>query len=150
MRAFHSQLPPRAVLTQTQTTLGKDLPATEAELFELNQFSVLDTQHAIELLGSPAVFKEMLTLMLNEQIPNDLPELKKAYKNKDWNSIEAISHKMKAGALYCGTIQLQIACQYLERYRKAGHAQSLTPLYKQLLKVIDATQAAIQAYLRKC
>ena len=120
-------------LSQAKVTLGKDLPTTETELFNLHPFPLLDTQHALTLLGSHTVLKEMLMLMLNEQIPNDLPALKKAYKNKNWDSIEAISHKMKASALYCGTIQLQMACQYLERYRKAGHKKLLNALAVEIL-----------------
>lgn len=130
-------------------SLGRDLPTTEAQLFRIKDFSVLDIQHAIDLLGGQSVLKEMLSLMISEQIPHDLPLLKKAYELKDWCQIESLAHKMKAGALYCGTIRLQMACQYLERYRKAGHTQVLDALYEQLLEVIADTARAIEQYLKK-
>jgi PAS domain S-box-containing protein len=129
------------------STLGRDLPATEADLFQMKNFQLLDIHQAVELLGGHQVLKEMLNLMINEQIPHDLPLLQQAYLKKDWKQIEALAHKMKAGALYCGTAQLQMACQYLERYLKAGHTQSLDALYEQLIRVIEATQAAIEKYL---
>ncbi len=129
------------------TTLGRDLPATEAELFQMENFRLLNVHQAIELLGGDQVLKEMLNLMINEQIPHDLPLLYQAYEKKDWKQIEALAHKMKAGALYCGTAQLQIASQYLERYVKAGHTHSLDALFEQLIRVIGLTQEAIVKYL---
>ena len=133
--------------TTPTIALGRDLPHTEEELFAIDHLSILDTQKAATLLGGKEVLKEMLQLMISEQIPHDLPLLEKAYKKHDWSQIEALAHKMKAGALYCGTMQLQIACQYLERYRKAGHKKSLDALYKQLIKVIKLTCCAIEKYL---
>lgn len=130
-------------------TLGRDLPATEKELFDIEHLAILDIQKASDLLGGKEILQEMLQLMVVEQIPNDLPLLKKAYQIKDWDQIEALAHKMKAGALYCGTMQLQIACQYLERYRKAGHKKLLNSLYEQLIRIIEITSSAIEQYLQK-
>ena len=130
-------------------TLGRDLPATEKELFDIEHLAILDIQKASDLLGGKEILQEMLQLMVVEQIPNDLPLLKKAYQRQDWDQIEALAHKMKAGALYCGTMQLQIACQYLERYRKAGHKKLLNALYEQLIRIIEITSNAIEQYLQK-
>ncbi|MCX7115084.1 MAG: response regulator [Gammaproteobacteria bacterium] len=137
-------------LSQLSTTdlppsLGKDLPSAEKELLQLDAFPLLDAVYAVELLGDITILKDMLSMMMNEQIPHDTPLLEQAHAEQDWEKIEALAHKMKAGALYCGTIRLQMACQYLERYRKAGHTASLEPLYQQLMRTITQTVQAIQS-----
>jgi hypothetical protein len=55
---------------------------------------------------------------------------------------------MKGGAAYCGTVRMKYACQYLERYRKAGHAKSLEKLYYQLVQVVDETKNYIDKWLK--
>lgn len=131
----------------TPVALGQDLPATEAELFELSSYPILDVDYALKILGSSTILKEMLSLMLDDQLLKDLSALQEAYSEKDWNTIESLAHKMKAGAIYCGTRRMHIACQYLERYRKAGHCQSLESLYQQLLQVLEDTQRAIREWI---
>lgn len=130
-----------------QPTLGHDLPQTEAELFELGSYPLLDSNQALQALGNKNILQEMLALMLKEQIPGDLALIQKAYELEDWGQIESLAHKMKAGALYCGTGRMRMACQYLERYRKAGHIQSLEALYQQLILVLRETMKAIQDWL---
>ena len=38
---------------------------------------------------------------------------------------------------------MQYACQYLERYKKAGYTKLLDPLYHQLIKVLEETKYTI-------
>ena len=85
----------------------------------------------------------MLHMMIHEQVPHDLPLLKAAFQQQDWKTIESLAHKMKAGALYCGTIRLQMACQYLELSCKKGEAQALERLYHQLVQAIEDTCHAV-------
>jgi PAS domain S-box-containing protein len=126
--------------------LGLDLPNTEAQLFQLEAYPLLDTVNGIQCLGSEAVLKELLSQMINE-FPKDEIALKEAYSEKDWILIEKIAHKIKGGAVYCGTIKLKYACQYVERYQKAGHTRQLNKLYLQLLHVIAETKGAIGDWL---
>lgn len=128
-------------------SLGYDLPATETALFNLTAYPLLDLQQAIQMLSSQIILKEMLTLMLHEQIPQDLVLLQEAFIKNNWSAIESLAHKMKAGALYCGTRRMHMACQYLERYRKAGYSKALEALYRQLLTVLEETKEAIGAWL---
>lgn len=127
--------------------LGRDLPDTEEQLFALNKFPLLDSNNGIKILGDAKVFKELLKVMVDEAIPDDKKAIEKAYAVKDWALIEELAHKMKSGALYCGTTKMLYACQYLERYRKAGHAQLLEKLYKQLLEVLSDTTYEIKRWL---
>ena len=123
--------------------LGLDLPYTTNELFDLEQFPLLDMQNAIESIGDPALLHEMLQLMVSQEIPQDEVAITEAHARDDWDAIERLAHKMKGGALYCGTVRMQYACQYLERYRKAGYTSLLEKLYQQLLRVLHETKVVI-------
>lgn len=138
------QLLNEASSAQIPDPLGQDLPSHPSQLFELSQFPLLDIDDAIQLLGDETILKNMLGMMVGEQIPHDLPLMKKAFEQNDWQTIEKVAHKMKAGALYCGTKRLQMACQYLERYIKAGHTSELKKLYQQLMQVMGDTIDIIQ------
>ncbi|WED42098.1 PAS domain-containing hybrid sensor histidine kinase/response regulator [Legionella cardiaca] len=130
-----------------QTPLGADLPDTEEELFRLDKFPLFNLHTALTNLGSQDTVKELLNLMVNTDLPQEEYEIKQAYKEKNWDKIEKIAHKMKSGALYCGTIKLQYACQYLERYLKAGHSHYREKLYHQLDAVLTQTKTAIIDWL---
>ena len=127
--------------------LGQDLPDEERSLFELEEFPFLDTSGAIESIGSEDLLREMLRLMLYKAIPDDVDAIQNAYEKNDWELVEKLAHKMKGGAVYCGTIKMQYACQYLERYRKAGHSAVLNALYQQLMNVVDETKQHIEKWL---
>ncbi len=127
--------------------LGRDLPETEAQLFELEQFPLLNAEVGYKNFGNPTIFKELLQLMISEAIPEDEIFLKQAYSEKNWAEVENIAHKMKSGALYCSTIRMQYACQYLERYHEAGHSILLEKLYQQLLEVVKETKIYVEDWL---
>jgi CheY-like chemotaxis protein len=128
-------------------TLGLDLPNEEHQLFELQRIPLLDIKTAIKKIGDEVLLFELLQLMLDSAIPNDEAALIKAYNSKNWDLVEKLAHKIKGGAVYCGTTRLQFACQYLERYRKAGHSDALDALYQQLTNVISETKQQIQYWL---
>ncbi len=119
------------------------LPSDDSQLFVLGQFPLLDLEHAAERIGNKAVLLDMLQLMVTQEIPNDEQALRDAYALRDWSAIEKLAHKMKGGAVYCGTFKMQYACQYLERYRKTGRTVLLEQLYQQLLGVLEETRAVI-------
>ncbi|MGQ3890442.1 Hpt domain-containing protein [Legionella sp. CNM-4043-24] len=127
--------------------LGRDLPDTEEQLFQLEKYPLLDADLGIQTMGSRSLFKSMLNVMVTMALPDDLSQIKKAYADKDWDLVENLAHKIKSGAMYCGTIKMQYACQYLERYRKAGYSQSLDRLYHQLLDVLEETQISLTRWL---
>ncbi|WP_131777700.1 PAS domain-containing hybrid sensor histidine kinase/response regulator [Legionella fairfieldensis] len=128
-------------------SFASDLPDTENKLFLLNDYSLLDVKESLTHLGDETILRELLNSMISEEIPQVLCRLKEAYKVLNWDSIEKLAHHLKSSALYCGTIRLKYACQYLERYRKAGHDRLLDKLYQQLIKVIHDTEQSIQWWL---
>lgn len=134
------------VIENPPSGLGLDLPNTEDQLFQLDAYPLLDPENGIQCLGSKEVLKELLYQMINE-FPKDEVALKEAYSEKNWLLIEKIAHKIKGGAVYCGTIKLKYACQFIERYQKAGHTRQLNKLYLQLLNIIEGTKKAIADWL---
>lgn len=129
------------------TTLGIDLPSIEDELFQLEQFPLLNIDEGIETLGNITILNELLTQLVKDEFPNDIKALNQAYDNSDWTELEKIAHKMKSSALYCGTVRMKMACQFLERYQKAGHSYLLHELYRQLLSVLEKTKKAVCDWL---
>lgn len=122
---------------ETETSaLSYQLPETEQELFALEQYPLLDEQEGVNAVGTIEMLQELLTMLIDQTFPTELPLLEKAYAESDWTAVQALAHKLKGGALYIGTIKLRYACQYMERYRLAGHTKLLEPLYQQLLKEV--------------
>ena len=58
--------------------------------------------------------------------------------------MEKLAHKLKGGAGYLGVHRMFYACQYLERYYKAGH-RNLELLDKLYHQIIDINQESIKA-----
>jgi PAS domain S-box-containing protein len=133
----------------TVGSLGLDLPNTEAELFELEALPLLNIDHALNGIGNDmALLKSILSAMVEQELPQDLDELYLLHAKSDWETVEHLAHRMKGGLMYCGTERLVFACQYLERYRKAGHSKMLEPLYQQVCLIADKTMTAIKSWLR--
>lgn len=123
--------------------LSVDLPNNEEELFNLLPYPLFDRQSGLENAGNEVLLQELLQEMKNHFLVEEMEKSKHAFSEKDWAKIAELAHKMKSSALYCGTIRLKMACQYLEHYYKAGHSQLLEPLYKQFIQVINETKSAI-------
>jgi two-component system, OmpR family, aerobic respiration control sensor histidine kinase ArcB len=128
--------------------LGRDLPATEADLFQLDEYPLFDEKDGIEKAGSKDFLREMLIMSFQEVIPKEITNIEEAHLANDWDTLQKIAHKLKGGSVYCGTIRMTYACQYLERYWKAGHRQVLEELYQQLMTVTEQTRQAVQLWLK--
>ena len=133
---------------KTTIGLGFDLPNMEKDLFDLENYPLLDAKIAINQLGDSNIFIEMLNdFIAIEKGQEDIFALQRAYENKNWFLIEQIAHKIKGGALYISTVRMRYACQYLERYIKVGRDKQRELLYFQLLKVNKQTIKEITTWL---
>lgn len=133
-----------------KSALGADLPDTEENLFTLKQFKLFDIEKAQKILGNNSTnLTNMIKMNLETIIPQELPKLRQAHADGDWNTVAHIVHKLKSGLVYVGLTQLAMACQYLERYYKAGHTKLLERLYDQVLKAIDITILELKPMLSK-
>lgn len=117
------------------------------DAFNLDAFPLLDHEAGITMLGSPQVLSDMLAILINEEIPNSKKELAEIYAVHNREKLHALSHKLKSGAIYCGTKRLQQACQMLESYLNGSETEHDDALYHQLLTVIDHTEATVNMWL---
>ncbi|CEG55612.1 PAS domain-containing hybrid sensor histidine kinase/response regulator [Legionella fallonii] len=129
---------------QSPQYLGKDLPASEEELFKLDSYPVLEEKNEIEDITT---LKELLQLMIREALPQDLKEIDTAYAQKNWSQVEQIAKKIKTEALYCGAIRLKFASQYLELCSKPEPVHLVAALYKQFCMTVTDTILRIQDWL---
>jgi len=136
------------LVAKPEPTSPEITPPMEEYLFLLEHFPLFDMAMVKEIFGAncyvtiPGILEELSNL-----IPKDKAELKLAFENQDWERIAELAHRTKGGAATCGTVRLHYACQYLERYKKAGYAQSLKKLYHQLIIVMDETKDYIDKWL---
>ncbi|MGQ3891254.1 ATP-binding protein [Legionella sp. CNM-4043-24] len=143
-------IPARSVAQAGQQKTDRlDLPDSDAELFQLGQFALLDSRQALKNCGNKAMVIELLSMMVNQEMPRDLAAMKQAYARKDYDSVEKTAHKIKSGAVYVGTTRMKYACQYLERYWKSGERELLDALYHQAISVIEETCLYVSAWLAK-
>ena len=127
----------------------RDLPDSDEELFHLDQFALLDIEQGLKNCGDNSVLKELLILMIREEIPADLKQMKNAFETQDYPMVEKLAHKIKGGAVYVGTTRMKYACQYVERYWKTGERDLFEKLYRQAVRTIEETCKAITGWLNK-
>lgn len=126
----------------------KDLPDSNEEMFQLNQFLILNSDEALKNCATQEMLKELLTLMTQE-LPNDLERMKIAFKAHDYPLVENTAHKIKGGAVYVGTTRMKYACQYVERYWKTGQLELFDALYHQAINTIEETLTYIEGWLQR-
>ena len=130
----------------TKSSWLTDLPATEAELFALSSFPILDVEEGIKTTGSENMLVEMLQFMLSS-LPEDITLLENAHDKLDWEKTQKLAHKIKGGVVYVGAVRIKMACQYLERYWKTGQRTLLEQLYQQLLQVTNDSISEIEQWI---
>jgi two-component system aerobic respiration control sensor histidine kinase ArcB len=135
-------------LPSSTPKLGTALPDSEAELFILDAYPLLDIDEGIKITNSKEMLIEMLRLLAEGELQSDVQLMKEAFANKDDEKVQDLAHKIKGGAVYVGTIKMKIACQYLERYWKAGHRELFGKLYEQTVMVIENTIREINHWLK--
>ena len=113
----------------------------------LEVFPIFDLDDAISVMGNIELVRTILPMMTADETMNDVTALKQAFQASDWGNVERLAHKIKGGASSCGTIRMKYACQYLERYIKAGHTKQIESLYHQCINVINETQQQVTEWL---
>ncbi|WP_156875075.1 response regulator [Legionella micdadei] len=132
---------------QESSDYHSDLPEQAEDLFNLSPFPLLDIDEGVRTTGSEDALAEMLVFMMDESLPKDLSEMKKAHEIGDWDKAQQLAHKIKGGAVYVGNVRVKVACQYLERYWKTGQRDLLEKLYQQILWVIEESLQEISYWL---
>jgi len=130
--------------------LGLDLPNTEDELFAIDKFLIFDPTDLLKQVNNnESLMKELLNAFITDKIQQDIHDMISAYNKNDWSEVEKLAHKLKGGASYLGTHRMFYACQYLERYYKAGHRDInlLDKLFQQLIDVNKKTINTIKYWI---
>lgn len=146
LKSFIPKLHETPVVDLSKTR--RDLPDCDDEMFQLNQFPILNSDEALKNCATHEMLKELLTLMTQE-LPADLERMKKAFKAHDYPLVEKTAHKIKGGAVYVGTIRMKYACQYVERYWKTGQRELFDALYHQAVSTIEETITYIEGWLQR-
>ncbi|KTD80344.1 sensory histidine-kinase / response regulator, partial [Legionella worsleiensis] len=102
LRSFIPQQDETPPVKSTQARC--DLPDNDDEMFQLNQFPILNSEEALKNCGTIEMLNELLTLMTQE-LPADLECMKNAFTAHDYPLVEKTAHKIKGGAVYVGTIR---------------------------------------------
>ena len=132
----------KQLLNDHQPKAKKSTPPAVTEN-SLESHALLDIEAAIETLGSSAVLTELLTMLLKES-ESDLKAIQLAWDASDFVTVQQLAHKMKSGALYCGTIRMRYACEALENHFKHQQPGDAERLYQDFCEVNQQTLAAIQ------
>ncbi|WP_133139377.1 response regulator [Legionella genomosp. 1] len=117
--------------------------------FQLSEFPLLDIEEGLKTLNDIDSLSEMLKFMLSESLPVDTEQLVLAHQQGNWDKTQQLIHKIKGGAVYVGTTQLKMACQYFDQYWKSGERELLEPLYQHVLTIIENSKDAISDWLNK-
>ena len=119
-------------------------------LIALDAYPLLDDKLALELMGNDiALLSNMLHEFATIEIPKDLIQIQEAHALHNWELIEQLAHKMKGGAVYCGTTKMKHACAALELHPKYPPTDQLERLYQKIIEVIKETQQCIEEWLKK-
>lgn len=133
-----------------QGKLGYELPDTEDLLFQIHDLPLLDP-HAFEAIYAQKDWEHMLTqflkVFINESLPEDKKLIHAAHDDLNWAQVERLAHKIKGGCVCIGLQRFAIACQFLERYIKAGHSNKNEELYQQMLLVMEDTASEIKTWI---
>jgi CheY-like chemotaxis protein/HPt (histidine-containing phosphotransfer) domain-containing protein len=138
------QLAPERASTQ----LRVDLPDQDGDMFQLNQFALIDSEEGLSNCRTEDLLYELLTL-LSIELPSDLAQMTHAFESANYDLVEETAHKIKSGAIYVGTTRMKYACQYLESYLKAGQRELYDALYYQAVNTIEETITFIEGWLRR-
>ena len=141
-------IPARHQASELAAHLRRDLPDHDGEMFQLNQFALLDAEEGLSNTRNQDLLYELLTLMSIE-LPSDLAQMTHAFECVNHELVEQIAHKIKSGAVYVGTTRMKYACQYLESYLKAGQRELYEALYSQAVNTIEETITYIEGWLRR-
>lgn len=109
---------------------------------------LLDYQSALSVLGNEDITKQLIQELVAKSIPELRLAIQEAHADNDWQKVEQLTHKFKAGAVYCGVPYLETACQFAERYLKTGDNYLREELYQQLLEAMDKTETAAKRWLK--
>ena len=106
----------------------------------------IDLALAAKTLGvdDDAKVREMITMYYGH-MAEELVPIEAAYAEKDWTTVQKLTHKMKGATSYIGLVRLHQACKQIEQAIKAGDTDHYEPFYAQFLTEVANFQEAYVA-----
>jgi PAS domain S-box-containing protein len=123
------------------------LSSDEDTFFHLEKYPLFDESEGILKTGKKELLIDLIKISSNTLLIEELNNLKTAYDTQNWQMIQKIAHKLKGGALYCGTTRMIYACQFIENYLESKEHHLSEKQYKHLISIIRATHQSIKAWL---
>jgi two-component system sensor histidine kinase BarA len=96
------------------------------------ELPVIDWELGIKLAGNkPELAADLLAMLVNE-LPSALAEINTAYANKDYATLQKLTHKLHGGVVYCGLPRLKTLLMQIEVDLKKNITNHLPSLIEQL------------------
>lgn len=116
--------------------------ATEEEAAA--ELPVFDFEQVKKQFGNEKSALEMVTMFV-DSLPQETKQIQAAYDQKDWHSVQLLTHRLKGGVSYCGASRLGEICLKLESAIKDGQNELWEELYQHLLNEISLAEKTIKA-----
>ena len=98
-------------------------------------------KHLKELAdGSNEFIIEMISLFI-EDMPGDLEKMEIYLRNKDWQALRKVAHKIKPSIMYVGLTEIESLVKETEDY--AANEKNLDELPEMLMKIKQICNEAI-------
>lgn len=114
----------------------------EKSLFELTG-KVVDLAMGAELIGDDETMAHTMIQNVLDDYDTQETDLDKAYDQKDWDTMQAIIHRVRGGMVYCGMPRVSMAANHLENYLKAEKTKLITKLYDQFREELNAVRSEL-------
>lgn len=124
-----------AFIPKRDLSPSQSIDSTLAKEKHLNELKghIIDLTLGAKLVNGDENFAKEMILKLSASLKKEIPLLKKAHTKNEWDTIQAIAHKLRGGASYCGTPRLKEACMELENCLKSKKTKLREKLFQQLL-----------------
>lgn len=127
------------------TNITEYQPGNIRSKFDVTGLPLFDAHDATMKLGEDdSILTELLGMLLQDTIPEGLEQL--ANEQTPPEDLKKIAHKLKGAALYCSTIRLSQAAEYLEKHSTEDKA-IVKALREQLIEVLHQTKVEIDRIL---
>lgn len=119
----------------------------ENTLFNLDGFPLFDTYDAFQNYQDWSLFYSIVKDFTSNKAQMSTSSIEEAYNNKDWVQIEKNVDMIGERALYLYAHRLHEACENFYKYYHSGQKELLDKLYKQVLRVNNATTDEVATWL---
>lgn len=98
----------------------------------------MDLSEALQLSnGKHDLAKDMLNMLIKD-IETEKQQLKALHKNKQWEELQELVHRIHGGCCYCGVPNLKLCSAQLDKALQQGRTNDTDDLMINLMSAVDA------------